>query len=63
VRGELEYAVFQLSNGILVVYFLEFNNQSTNVAFISSTPTGLGLMLRHTEKNMPAIEKMLRDIV
>lgn len=63
MRGELQYAIFQMDNGILLIYYLEINNQETNVAFISSTPEGLGLMLRHAQKNIDKIKEMLRDIL
>jgi hypothetical protein len=62
-RGDLKYSIFQLENGILIVYFLEINGKDTNIAFISSTPEGLGLMLRHTERNIDRIRDMLLDIV
>lgn len=58
-RGDLKYAVFQLSSGILVLYFLQIHGAPTVVAFISGTSEGLGLLLKHSEKNIGQIEKLL----
>lgn len=62
-RGDLQYAVFQLSNGILVLYFLTINQEPVVVAFISGTPEGLGLLLKHSQKNISDIEKKLKELL
>lgn len=62
-RGELRYAVFQLTLGILVLYFISINNKPFVIGFISGTQDGLGLLLNHSEKNMPTIENKLKDLL
>lgn len=62
-RGNLQYGIFQLSDGILVLYFLEIHNQPVVVAFISGTPKGLGLMLQHSNANIGKIEQALNRLL
>lgn len=62
-RGVLRYAVFQLSLGILVLYFLPINKNPVVIGFISGTPEGLGLLLNHSERNISDIENNLKDVL
>ncbi|OQY51610.1 MAG: hypothetical protein DRR08_05405 [Candidatus Parabeggiatoa sp. nov. 2] len=62
-RGELQYGIFQLSNGILVLYFLEIHQKPVVVAFISGTPDGLGLMLNHSKAKIGEIEQALNQFL
>jgi len=62
-RGELKHGIFQLSNGILVLYFLEIHRKPFVVAFISGTPDGLGLMLNHSGANIGKIEQALNQLL
>ncbi len=62
-RGDLKYGVFQLSDGILVLYFLRIHGKPVVVAFISGTPQGLGLMLSHSEANIKKIEPALNKLL
>ena len=62
-RGDLKYGVFQLSNGILVLYFLKIHNKPVVVAFISGTPQGLGLLLNHSNANIEKIESALNQLL
>jgi hypothetical protein len=61
-RGELNYAIFQLSGGILILYFLEIK-EPVVVAFISGTQEGLGLLLKHSKQNIDDIEKLLNEVL
>jgi hypothetical protein len=62
-RGELQYGIFQLSNGILVLYFLEIHQKPVVVAFISGTAGGLGLMLMHSKANIEKVELALNQLL
>jgi len=62
-RGDLKYGVFQLSDGILVLYFLRIHNKPVVVAFLSGTPQGLGLMLNHSNANIEKIESALNQLL
>ena len=62
-RGRLKYGIFQLSDGILVLYFLEIHGKPIVVAFISGTPQGLGLMLNHSNANIGKIEQALNQLL
>jgi hypothetical protein len=62
-RGELKHGIFQLSNGLLVLYFLEIHRKPVVVAFISGTPVGLGLMLNHSNANLEKIEQGLNQLL
>ncbi len=61
--GELEYATFQMSNGIIQAYFLtsEETGIGTNVAmcFASAQPRGLGKFVLQCEKNFDSIKDAL----
>jgi len=62
-RGKLQYGIFQLSDGILVLYFLEIHGKPIVVAFISGTPQGLGLMLHSSNANIKKIEQALNQLL
>ncbi len=62
-RGELKYGIFQLSNGILVLYFLEIHGKPIVVAFISGTHEGLGLMLHTSNAKIGKIEQALNQLL
>lgn len=62
-RGELKHGIFQLSNGILILYFLEIHGKPVVVAFINGTGQGLGLMLNHSNANIGQIEQALNKLL
>jgi len=61
-RGELEYAVFQLDNGILLTYFLDFEGKTDTLAVVSATKNGLGLMRRAIDKEIVNIENLIKQL-
>ncbi|MEK8018197.1 MAG: hypothetical protein VSS75_015085 [Candidatus Parabeggiatoa sp.] len=62
-RGRLRYAIFQLSEGILTLYFLTIKDEPVVVAFISGTEEGVGLLLKHSKREMPTIESKLETLL
>jgi len=58
-RGKLEYAVFQLDNGILLTYFLNSGGRTETLAVVTSTRSGLGLMRRAIEKEISNIKNLM----
>ena len=62
-RGKLQYGIFQLSDGILILHFLEINGNPVVVAFINGTPQGLGLMLNHSNAAIGKIEQALNELL
>jgi hypothetical protein len=62
-RGELSYAIFQLSEGILTLYFLTIKGDPVVVAFISGTAEGVGLLLKHSKREISVIEELLKNLL
>lgn len=58
-RGELEHGIFQFSNGILVLYFLDNAKQSATIGFISANPEGIGRLLKSCKDKMIEISKQV----
>jgi hypothetical protein len=58
-RGQLNYGIFQFSKGILILYFIEENEQLNIVGFISTKSDGIGRLLKHCKEQISEIQKYI----
>jgi hypothetical protein len=61
-RGSLKYAVFQLTDNILSIYFLDDFEVLIAVGFVSAMYQGLGNFGPETEKHIDEIKDKLRQL-
>jgi len=58
-RGELNYSVFQLKEGLLLMYFDTLGRIPIAIGFISAGQVGLGNLLFYSERHIDEIKGLL----
>ncbi|OQW92344.1 MAG: hypothetical protein BWK78_01965 [Thiotrichaceae bacterium IS1] len=61
--GELKYTVFQLSNGVVIVYFLDNFNLPIALCFVSTLTEELGKLIHSSEKSVKNFQIKLTENV
>jgi len=62
-RGKLQRTMFQLTNGVLNVYFFDEYTVPIAVVFVSAKPTGLGSLVLEGTKRIDTIIEKLRPLL
>ncbi|OQW92345.1 MAG: hypothetical protein BWK78_01970 [Thiotrichaceae bacterium IS1] len=62
-RGDFQYAIFQLEQGILNIYFETFGTKPFAVGFISASAEGTGSLLHYSQKYIEKIRPLLTRLL